>query len=77
MYGEKFKEIPWEALGLYTYLTERVRVGLMQLLAGARKWKLDLLDRRDLVSLSERAAKTTGIPLVEEAEADAIERILD
>lgn len=76
-YRERFKQIPWEAVGLYTYLNERIRVGLMQLLAGARKWKLDLLDRSDLVALTERAAKTTGIKLVEEAEADAIERILD
>ncbi len=63
-------------MGLYTYLNERIRVGLMQLMAGTRKWKLDLLDRKDLVSLTERAAKVTGIPLVEEAEAGAIERIL-
>jgi len=75
-YGEKFKEIPWEAIGLYTYLYERIRVGLMQLMAGTRKWRLDLLDRNDLVSLTERAAKTTGVPLVEEAEVGAIERIL-
>lgn len=77
LYGGKFKEIPWEAIGLYTYLSERVMVGLTQLLAGARKWKLDLLDRHDIVSLSERAAKTTGIPLMEDAEADSIERILE
>lgn len=75
-FGARFKEIPWEAVGLYSYL-ERLKVGLQQLMAGARKWKLNLLDRSDLVSLSERAAKVTGIPLVEEAEADAIERILD
>jgi len=75
-FGERFKEIPWEAVGLYSYL-ERLKVGLQQLMAGARKWKLNLLDRSDLVSLSERAAKVTGIPLVEEAEADAVERILD
>jgi glutamate synthase domain-containing protein 2 len=75
-FGERFKEIPWEAVGLYTYLSERIKVGLMQLMAGARKWKLDLLDRNDLVALTERASKVTGIPLVEEAEEDAIERIL-
>jgi len=57
-------------------LHERIRVGLMQLMAGTRKWRLDLLDRKDLVALTERAAKTTGISLVEEAEAEAIERIL-
>ncbi len=76
-YGERFKEIPWEAVGLYTYLYDRVGVGLMQLMAGARKWKLELLNRKDLVALSERASRVTGIPLVEEAEADALERILD
>jgi len=45
-------------------------------MAGTRKWRLDLLDRKDLIALTERAAKTTGIALVEEAETDAIERIL-
>jgi len=76
-YGERFKEIPLEAIGLYTYLTDRIGVGLKQLLAGARKWRLDLIDRNDLMSLSELAAKVTGIPLAHEAEADAIEKILD
>ena len=75
-YGKRFKEIPWEAVGLYTYLNERIKIGLMQLMAGARKWKLDLLDRNDLVALTERASKVTGIPLVEEAEQEVIERIL-
>jgi hypothetical protein len=75
-YGEKFSEIPWEAVGLYTYLHERIGVGLMQLLAGSRKWKLNLISRKDLMALTERAAKVTGIPLPEESEADEIERIL-
>ena len=46
-------------------------------MAGARKWKLDLIDRNDLMSLSERAAKVTGIPTVDEVEKDSIEKILD
>ena len=75
-YGKRFKEIPWEAAGLFTYLNERIKIGLMQLMAGARKWKLNLLDRNDLVALTERASKVTGISLVEEAEEEAIERIL-
>ncbi len=75
-YGKRSKDIPWEAVGLYTYLNERIKVGLMQLMAGARKWKLDLLDRNDLVTLTERASKVTGIPLAEDAEEEAIERIL-
>ena len=76
-YGKRFSEIPVEAVGVYTYLTDRVGVGLKQLMAGARKWKLDLLDRNDLMSLSERAARVTGIPTVDEVEKDAVERILD
>jgi len=75
--GERFKDIPWEAVGLYSYLNERVKVGLMQLMAGARKWRLDLLDREDLMALTERASKVTGIPMAEEAETEAVERILE
>ncbi len=75
-YGERAKEIPWEAVGLYTYLYERIGVGLKQLLAGSRKWKLNLISRKDLMTLTERAQKVTGIPLVEDAEAEELERIL-
>jgi len=76
-YGERFSEIPMEAIGVYTYLTDRVGVGLKQLMAGARRWQLNLLERSDLMSLSERAAKVTGIPTVDEIEKDAIEKILE
>jgi len=76
-YGERANEIPWEAVGVYTYLYDRVGVGLKQLLAGSRKWKLNLISRKDLMALSERAAKVTGIPLAEDAEAEEMERILD
>jgi len=74
--GDRFKDIPWEAVGLYTYLNDRLGVGLKQLLAGSRKWKLNMINRGNLVSLTERAAKVTGIPLPEDAEVDAIESIL-
>jgi glutamate synthase domain-containing protein 2 len=76
-YSARFSEIPLEAIGLYTYLTDRVGVGLKQMMAGARKWKLDLLDRNDLMSLSERATKVTGIPMADEVEKGAIEKILE
>ena len=76
-YAERFSEIPLEAIGVYTYLTDRVGVGLKQMMAGTRKWKLELLDRNDLMSFSERATKVTGIPTAEEAEKDKIEKILE
>jgi hypothetical protein len=75
-FGERANEIPWEAVGLYTYLYDRIGVGLKQLLAGSRKWKLNLISRKDLMALTERAAKVTGIPLAEDSEAEEMERIL-
>ncbi|MEM2493995.1 MAG: glutamate synthase-related protein [Nitrososphaerota archaeon] len=75
VFGNKFKEIPWSAIGLYTYM-DRIKVGLQQLMAGARKWKLNLLNRNDIVALSERAAKVTGIPLLEEEADNILENML-
>jgi len=75
-YGARAKDIPPGAVGLYTYYVDRLGTGLKQLLAGSRKFKLDLLSRKDIASLSEVAAKVTGIPTLEEIENDAIESIL-
>jgi len=76
VYGKRFKQIPWGAIGLYDYLYERVRFGLQQLMAGARKWRLDLLDRTDLAALSEWASKVTGIPTIDEVDSEVMESIL-
>jgi len=73
--GERIKAIPWGSLGVYGYM-ERIKVGLQQLLAGMRKFRLNLASRRDLFALSERAAKATGLPLPEDSEAEAMEAIL-
>jgi hypothetical protein len=47
------------------------------MMAGNRKWKLDLLTRGDLMSLSTIATQVTGIPLAHEVENDAVKKILD
>jgi len=70
-------DIPWPAIGLYTYLADRLDVGLKQLMAGARKWRLDLLSRDDLVALTERASRVTGILTLEETAQQTMETILD
>ncbi len=75
-FGEDYKKLPPGAIGLYTYFIDRIGYGLQQLMAGSRKFKLDLLDREDLACLTERASKVTGIPLVEELEQGVMERIL-
>jgi len=76
-YGSKVgNEIPWSAVGGYTYLYERLGIGLKQMLAGSRKFKLDLIDRGDIASMSKLAAEVTGIPMLHELEADLFEEIL-
>lgn len=75
-YGKDFEKIPPGALAVYTYLSSRVGTGLRQLLAGTRKWDLEFAGRDDLAALTERAARVTDIPLMDEVESDAYERIL-
>ncbi len=70
------KDIPWGAVGIYTYFIERIGIGLKQLMAGSRKWKLNLLSREDLASLTARASEVTGIPLIDEIEKEKMELIL-
>jgi glutamate synthase domain-containing protein 2 len=71
------KGLPWSAVGVYTYFYERIGIGLKQLMAGSRKFKLDTLDRGDIASLTERAAEITGIPLIDHLETEAMTEILN
>ena len=49
------REIPPSAVGVYTYFESKLGIGLKQLLAGARKFNLDLLDRHDIAYITQRA----------------------
>ncbi|HIP99000.1 TPA: FMN-binding glutamate synthase family protein [Candidatus Bipolaricaulota bacterium] len=69
--------IPWPAVGLYSYFMDRIGVGLKQLLAGCRKWRLGLLSRDDIAALTERASRVTGIPTIDELAAKSMRDILD
>ncbi len=70
------KDLPWSAVGLYTYLYDRIGEGMKQLQAGSRKFKLEYLDRNDVLSLSEYAAKVTGIPTFDQRASQVIPGIL-
>ena len=54
---------PWAS----TAPAKSCRVGLQQLMAGARKWRVDLMSRKDLACLTEECAKVTGLPYIMEA----------
>jgi hypothetical protein len=49
------KYIEPSAVGLYTYLTSKLGIGLKQLYAGVRKFDIDLIDRSDIACISKRA----------------------
>jgi glutamate synthase domain-containing protein 2 len=54
-------KIPLGAIGIYSY-ADKLKVGLQQLMAGARRFKLSVINRKDLMSLTEECAKVSGIP---------------
>lgn len=74
-YGEDFKRIPPSAIAIYTYY-DRLATGLKQLMAGARKFAINLIDRNDLMALTREAADVSGIPYVMEADMEEVENIL-
>lgn len=74
-YGRDFAKIPWGAVAMYTF-TDRLKLGLQQLMAGARKFSLKYVERGDLVALTREAAEVTGIPYVMESDMKEAERIL-
>ncbi len=75
-YGEEVKKLPLGAIGIYTFC-EKFKVGLQQLMAGSRNFKISTISRKDLIALTEEAAKISGIPYVMEAYREEAERILD
>ncbi|MGE5197025.1 MAG: FMN-binding glutamate synthase family protein [Deltaproteobacteria bacterium] len=74
-YGKDMKDIPLGAVGVYTF-SQRIKVGLQQLMAGSRNFNLGTVSRKDLMSLTEEAAKITGIPYVMDACRKEAEKIL-
>jgi glutamate synthase domain-containing protein 2 len=75
-FGSEMKNIPLGAVGLYTYC-QKFKVGLQQLMAGSRNFRLSTISRKDLMALTEEAAKISGIPYVMDAYADEANRILE
>jgi hypothetical protein len=60
---------------MYSYI-DRMKQGLQQLMAGARKFALKYIDRNDLIALTRDAAEISGIPFVMESDQEEVERIL-
>jgi len=74
--ANEMKNIPLGAVGIYSY-SEKIKVGLQQLMAGARCFSLPAITRRELMSLTEECTKVTGIPYLMDCYRDEAMKILD
>ncbi len=74
-FGDDFKKLPPGAIGVYSYVA-RLKQGVQQLMAGARKFALQYVDRNDLVALTRVAQDISGIPYVMDSDADLVDKIL-
>jgi glutamate synthase domain-containing protein 2 len=72
----EIKNIPLGAIGIYSY-AEKIRVGLQQLMAGARCFSVPAISRRELMSLTEECEKVTGIPYLMRAYREEAMAILE
>ena len=74
-YGDRMKEIPLGAVGIYSF-SQKLKVGLQQLMAGSRNFKLSTITRDDVFALTEEAAKVSGLHYVMDAYREEAEKIL-
>ncbi len=76
-YGkDTIKELPLGAMGLYTF-AQKLKVGLQQLMAGSRNFKVSAISRDDVAALTLEAAKVSGIPYVMDAYRAEAEKIIE
>ena len=73
--ADEMKTIPLGAVGIYSF-SEKIRVGLQQLMAGARCFSIPAITRRQLMSLTEECTKVTRIPYLMDAYREEAEKIL-
>lgn len=74
--ADEMKNISLGAVGVYSFC-EKLRVGLQQLMAGARCFSVPAITRRELMSLTEECAKVTGIPYLMDAYREEAMEVLD
>ena len=75
-FGSGMKDIPLGAVGIYTYC-QKFKVGLQQLMAGSRNFRISTISRKDLMALTEEASRISGIPYVMTAYNEEANKILD
>jgi len=75
-YGSEADKLPLGAIGIFS-ATDKIKVGLQQIMAGSRNWEVQYISRKDIFALTEECAKVTGIPYVMDAYRDEALGIID
>lgn len=75
-FGEDVEKFPLGAVGIYTY-SDRIRVGLQQLMSGSRNMRLNTISRDDVMALTREAAEVSGVPYVMDAYRNEAMRIIE
>ncbi|MCP4132814.1 MAG: FMN-binding glutamate synthase family protein [bacterium] len=73
---DEMEKIPYGAIASWT-LADKLAGGLQQLMAGARKFSLDQLSRKELFSANRETEAETGISFITDAEDESAKSILN
>jgi hypothetical protein len=63
---EHMSEVPYGAVALWT-LADKLKAGVQQFMAGARRFRLSEISRDDIVSGNRETERETGVPFMTEA----------
>ncbi|MDO9556298.1 MAG: glutamate synthase-related protein [Coriobacteriia bacterium] len=74
-YGADVDSMPLGAIALYTF-SDKLKVGLQQLMSGSRKFDVSSIRRTDVFALTEEAAKVSGIQYVMDVQREEAMRII-
>jgi len=68
--------IPLGAIGIFSY-SRKLKVGLQQIMAGARCFNIPSINRKELMSLTRECADVTGIPYLMECYREEAMKVLE
>jgi glutamate synthase domain-containing protein 2 len=74
--SKEIQNIPLGAIGIYSF-SQKIKIGLQQLMAGTRCFSVPVITRRELMSLTEECTKVTGIPYLMDAYREEAMQILE
>lgn len=75
-YGDEIDKFPLGAIGIYSY-SDKIKIGLQQLMSGSRNMRLDAIDQDDLMALTRESSEISGIPFVTDAYREEALKIID